>query len=339
MHDVFADAIEQLLSHHCPPQQVRRIEAGGDGGALWSELLASGFADALVPEAAGGAGLTTRECFPIVFACGYHALPLPFAQTLLVRGLLARAQETGTVSCPQGPIAIADHSERCADGAIRCARVSFGGVAQWILAELDDTAFLLPVAAASRSGANGHAVLSVDLCWSSLPPDAREIHGVFDCRVIGAAIHAALLAGAQQRVLTMTLAYANDRSQFGKAIGKFQAIQQQLSVLAEQVYAAKMAAQIGFDDALVPAPLKVAVAKARASEAATTVAATAHAIHGAMGFTEEYDLQLYTRRLHEWRMACGSESYWYHRLGDAARASTQRRAVDFVREDILAGRA
>ncbi|EER57626.1 acyl-CoA dehydrogenase domain-containing protein, partial [Acidovorax delafieldii 2AN] len=63
--------------------------------------------------------------------------------------------------------------------------------------------------------------------------------------------------------------------------------------------------------------LRVATAKARCSEAALAVAEFAHAIHGAIGFTEEYDLQLFTRRLHAWRQTAGSESYWHGVAGEA----------------------
>ena len=117
------------------------------------------------------------------------------------------------------------------------------------------------------------------------------------------------MAGAMQRVLEATLAYANDRAQFGKSIGKFQAVQQQLSVMAEQVFAARMAAEIGCaGDGIAPHPLRAAVAKARASEAAEKVVAIAHAVHGAIGVTAEYDLQLHTRRLQEWRADFGSQA-------------------------------
>jgi alkylation response protein AidB-like acyl-CoA dehydrogenase len=61
----------------------------------------------------------------------------------------------------------------------------------------------------------------------------------------------------------------------------------------------------------------VAVAKARASEAAPLVANSAHAMHGAIGITAEYDLQLLTRRLHDARMADGSEAHWHRVLGEA----------------------
>jgi alkylation response protein AidB-like acyl-CoA dehydrogenase len=70
-----------------------------------------------------------------------------------------------------------------------------------------------------------------------------------------------------------------------------------------------------------------AVAKARASEAAQWVAAAAHALHGAIGITADHDLQLYTRRLHEWRMAHGSEDHWHRRIGVALLESADSAAA------------
>jgi alkylation response protein AidB-like acyl-CoA dehydrogenase len=144
---------------------------------------------------------------------------------------------------------------------------------------------------------------------------------------------AGLLVGAMKRAFELTLDYANQRVQFGKSIGKFQAIQHQLAVMAEQVAAAAMAAQAAFaagGAGLPPAPA-CAVAKARTSEAAAQVAAIAHAVHGAIGITEEYDLQLVTRRLHEWRVAHGSEAHWHGVLGRQLLASPLPTATDFVR--------
>ncbi|HSV46246.1 MAG TPA: acyl-CoA dehydrogenase family protein, partial [Ramlibacter sp.] len=116
------------------------------------------------------------------------------------------------------------------------------------------------------------------------------------------------------------------------AIGKFQAIQHQLSVMAEHVAAARMAAEAGFaSDSSRPTVSACAVAKARASEAAQQVASIAHAVHGAIGVTEEYDLQLYTRRLHDWRAAHGSEAHWHRLLGRLFVDSAAPLAVDFIR--------
>ncbi|MEN3291295.1 MAG: acyl-CoA dehydrogenase, partial [Burkholderiales bacterium] len=119
--------------------------------------------------------------------------------------------------------------------------------------------------------------------------------------------------------------------QFGRALAKFQAIQQQVAMLAEDTFAARMASSLVCDSAgVLPDVSGVAAAKVVASEAAARASGIAHAIHGAMGITEEYDLQLFTRRLLIWRMQYGSESYWAARVG-AALLDDGRTTWEFVR--------
>ena len=96
--------------------------------------------------------------------------------------------------------------------------------------------------------------------------------------------------------------------------------------------AAHMAAQLGCaSDTVVPDRVRVAVAKARTSEAALEVAALSHSIHGAIGFTHEFDLQLFTRRLHAWRQAGGAESYWHSVLGRELVDHRNGLALDLIR--------
>jgi len=167
-------------------------------------------------------------------------------------------------------------------------------------------------------------------------------------RELAAVVTAAQIVGALERVLELSVTFANQRVQFGRPIGKFQAIQHPLAVMAEQVTAARLAAQIGCqtnapaddeanDEAsrLRPDRLRAAVAKARTSEAAAIVAPMAHAIHGAIGITAELDLQLYTRRLHAWRAEHGSELAWQRVLGEAVLASDEPLILDFMRGALL----
>lgn len=321
MDEIYIDALRSVLNDHCTLQVVRDIEGGQPAGRLWHALEQSGFADALLPEADGGAGLSLGDAFPLLELCGAHVLPVPLAETMVARALLAKAG----LKPPTGSIALA-RGRRLADGTLVCERVSCGRVADWVLAGLDDTCLLLPADAASASDAV--AALGATLAWpAAVLTNAQPLPVAADLRVLQASVLAAQLAGALASVFTRTLQYANDRNQFGRPIGKFQAIQHQLSVISEHVFAARMAARIGCSTDR----LRVAIAKARTSEAALEVAALSHSIHGAIGFTEEFDLQIYTRRLHAWRQAGGSESYWHDVIGSELVDHRQDLALDLIR--------
>lgn len=326
MDDIFAAALRQLLVDQCTPQRIREIESGQSAVPLWNKLQESGFADALLSEAQGGAGLALPDVFAMLELCGSHAVPVPLAETMLARSLLAGAG----VERPKGSITFGPEATN-ADGGIRCRLVPCGRVANWVLVAHGSACLLLPVAQAEARPAV--FALDADLAWSAAAVEAAQrLAGQHDLRTLQACICAAQLSGALMSVFTRTLQYANERSQFGRPIGKFQAIQHQLSVISEHTFAARMAAQIGcYSDSGIPDRLRVAVAKARTSEAALEVAALSHSIHGAIGFTEEFDLQLFTRRLHAWRQTAGSESYWHTVLGEELVDRQLGLALDLVR--------
>ena len=134
------------------------------------------------------------------------------------------------------------------------------------------------------------------------------------------------MAGALDTILSLTVRYTAERSQFGRPIGKFQAVRQQVAVLGGEVAAAGRAA----DDAVLAADrgdatLQIAAAKARVGEAAGVCAEISHQVHGAMGFTHEHSLHQFTRRLWSWRDEFGPEVYWATQLG---RSLAERAAND-----------
>lgn len=357
MDSLFADAAERLFAQTCTPDVIRQVERDGHAAAApaWQACEAAGFADALVPEAAGGAGLTLADALPVVMAAGRHLCPYPIAHTLLARAWLSRAgwpleasgialgggaSSAGASGAHApglnarsinalGAIALAPHGLAIHGGRITGSNVAWARVADHVLARIDGQAWLLPMRAATLQPSGVHGSLDAGVCWALA--DAERIASDEPLDTLSAATHAGLMAGAMERVLAMTLDYANQRTQFGKPIGRFQAVQQQISVMAEQVWAARMAAQLAFQGADgVPQASLAALGKARTSQAAPLVADIAHAVHGAIGVTEEYDLQLYTRRLREWRLADGSESYWHERIGAQALASSAD-ALTFLR--------
>lgn len=316
MADMLAHSAGQVFTALSAPAEVRRIEAGGSWETLWSEIAAAGFADALVPEEAGGAGLNGSDVAVLLFLAGAHALPLPLGQSMIARAAAARC---GLV-LPEGPVAIADHPARNEGGRIVLVDVPFGAACRHVVAEIAGKWALLAADGARIERSGVHGSMSATLIWEKDAALASDLDGAeVDWLAAGAAVTAARMVGAMERALAMTVEHANQRVQFGKPIGKLQAIQQQISVMAEEVFAARMAASLG-----LALPLShdsaVAVAKSRAGEAAATAAAVAHAVHGAIGITEEFDLQLLTRQLHEGRTQYGSERYWNCKLGRAALA-------------------
>lgn len=149
------------------------------------------------------------------------------------------------------------------------------------------------------------------ICGSAMPESPVMLYA--------ALARAAMMAGAAQSVLHQSVQYANERAQFGRQIGKFQAIQQSLANLASEVASAHMAARVACESAgTVPRQFDVAVAKIRAGQAAGIAASIAHQVHGAIGFTYEHSLHRATRRLWSWRAEFGAESVWAELLGREA---------------------
>jgi len=119
------------------------------------------------------------------------------------------------------------------------------------------------------------------------------------------------MLGGADRVLDMTVNYAKERVQFGRPIGSFQAIQHHCANMATDVegcrYVTYQAAWRVSER--LPATQEVAIAKAWVSDAYRRVCALGHQSHGAIGFTKEYDLQLFTRRAKSAEVAYGDADY------------------------------
>src|SRR3546814_10445396 len=104
----FLEPFDRMIETLCDPAAVRAVEAGKPIAAMWQGIAESGFLDALVPTAHGGAGLTLADVHPLWPALGRHAVPLPVGDTMIARRLLAVAG----AACPEGPNAIAEAGDR-----------------------------------------------------------------------------------------------------------------------------------------------------------------------------------------------------------------------------------
>ncbi len=310
----------RMLDAAATPAVVRAIEHGGSAAALWSEIAESGFLDALVAEEHGGAGLSLGDIEPLIEALGARVVPLPVAETMVARALLANAG----VAAPEGPIALVTSLAQ---------PVPCGLVAEAALVDCGEELVLCDMVQLSPTPTGVTNSLAARV--SGKPEGKRLPRPASGLRAIAAVLRAALIAGAASRLCDVTTAYASERVQFGKPIGRQQALQQMLALMAEDMIACRIAAQLGASHGIDVPLVAAATAKVTSSSAAPRIAATAHAVHGAIGISEEYDLQLLTRRLHEWRMADGSEGYWSQILG-GERLSCADTSVDWIRQTVFA---
>lgn len=315
-------------------QDIRAAQLGQWAGACWGQVAEAGFPLAFVGETAGGFGIAAAEAIELLRIAGFYAAPIPLAETMLANRLLTEAgfeAASGPATFASVSGGVAAPLDRQGSGwRIRghAASVPWARHADAIavLAEHDARPFVVRLnrtaaditQGASLSGLPSDTVtLDVALPDEDVrPAPARWSHE--SLKAAGAALRVAEMAGALERVLEMTVTYANERVQFGKPIGKQQAVQQLLAALAGQAAACGGAAAIAgaaFDTLDVMA---IGAAKVRAGEAASIAAPIAHQVHGAIGFTEEHRLHFFTRRLWAWRDEFGSERYWSAILGRQA---------------------
>ena len=127
----------------------------------------------------------------------------------------------------------------------------------------------------------------------------------------GAIGKCAEMSGGGQQVLDMTVDYVKQRTQFGRPIGSFQAIQHHCANMATDVEGSRY---ITYQAAWrlsegLPARREVAMAKAWVSDAYRRVCALGHQSHGAIGFTKEHNMQLFSRRAKAAELAFGDSDY------------------------------
>jgi acyl-CoA dehydrogenase len=344
---IITDTATKIFQDLCEPDVVNKAEKGEWPTALWDALEESGLPLTWVSDEYGGAGAELADGFAVLRVSGRFAAPVPLAETLLAGWLLAEAK----IAAPSGPMTIAPVHEDGnitvgADGKLsgRARHVPFARNAEHIavVATQNGRPVIALVDAKSATispgiGLSGEARDTVS--FDGAPAlDVKPAPGLDPARLtlIAAAARAQQMAGALERILEQSVQYSLDRSQFGRPIAKFQAVQQNLAALAGEVAAASAAAdgaagavaQHGIASDITAA--QVAIAKLRVGDAAGSGAAIAHQVHGAMGFTYEHTLHHSTRRLWGWREEFGNETLWAERLGRMVAAADADELWPFV---------
>ena len=150
----------------------------------------------------------------------------------------------------------------------------------------------------------------VDKGWQILERIGRKAT-VLEC---------AFLVGLAQKDFEISVQYAKDRIQFGRPIGSFQAIQHKAADMVTDVDGARFImykAAWSVDQDMPEADMDVHMAKAWCSEATRRVVAHGQQIHGGIGFTKEYVIQLYFRRQKAGELAWGDGDYHRELVAEA----------------------
>lgn len=171
-------------------------------------------------------------------------------------------------------------------------------------AEIEGAGFTLVLTSEAEGGLGGTLTDAANVAWrcgwhgAPVPIVDMLLGEDTDCQK-GALLTAALMLGAMVRTLDIAVDHARTRTQFGRPLSKFQTIQHQLAEAASEVTITE-AALAGALDAYDTGQGRALLwnsAKAQAGTAATKVAATAHQVLGAIGFTEDHELHHFTQLL------------------------------------------
>lgn len=334
-------AVGRLFSH-LMAGEMPAADSAESLADLWNKVEELGIPNIFLPEAVGGFDGSWRDACVVFRRIGLHAVPAPIGETILARRWLLQAD----VQAPSGPLSMG----ACTNASIVTLPegLTFSGTvasAPWG-AEVDSILIAARVGAneywlllpTERGGDRVAAEASVNIAgdpratlhFRDVPVLAswRAADALTSFFAAGAMLRTAQMAGALEAALQLSIDYANERKQFGRSIGKFQAIQQQLAVLAEETAAAGCAALGACQAADIPAAggdsndsdlnnadFEIAAAKLRANRAAATATTIAHQVHGAIGFTREHSLHRFTLRLLAWRGEFGNDRHWAEHLG------------------------
>jgi alkylation response protein AidB-like acyl-CoA dehydrogenase len=323
-----AGVVRELLADRCTGADLRRLMTDGaarDAGR-WQAICDMGLPGLMLPEAAGGLGLSEVDLVLVAEACGYAALPEPLVEHAGVAAPLLAA--------------LGDHPlvrPRLAQAASGAVSVALGHSANPFVADADTAGLLLLVredglhlvepAAASLARHESIDPFRRLFAVSFEPSEATRVANPAQAAPLlavaldrGALFAAAQGLGLAQRCVDMAAAYAKERVQFGKPIGANQAVKHHLATCQTKiefarpvVYAA--AAQIGRQD--LHSRARVSHAKLAALTAADLAARTAIQVHGAMGYSWEVDAHFHLKRTLALTGAWGDEAF--HRARVAQR--------------------
>ena len=309
------DSLDGFLRDQAPLDTIRAITSGSVNAAdkLASGLEGMGLPGLIVPEAQGGSGLNLLDACLVQEALGYAIAPSTFLANTVVGRVLGE-------------------SDSVLAGGVAAGDVTFGLAVQELVSRRDGAGVIL-----TETGLSGSALMAMSaehathVCVSTddgvahiveapnvetlqsidrtrvfsilVLSDAQSLARISDTTSLLASARLLIAAdtlGAAQAMLDKAVAYAEERTQFGRVIGSFQAVKHLCAEMAAKlepcralVWHAAHALDTGDPEGVLMATL----AKAHISEVGTFVAKTATEVHGGMGFTDLLGLHYWFKRI------------------------------------------
>ncbi len=299
----FAASIDAALGAADVPGAVRAWAAGdaAPGRRVWEQLANLGVTALIVPEKFDGLDADPVDLVVALERLGRWCVPGPITESIAVAPVLL-GQDDRCAGLAAGEfmatVALPPHAPRAvdADNAGLVLLATGTGVAEAAVAgqheSVDPSRRLFDVTA---TGA----------------PWQADIQRAFD---FGALATAAQLVGSAEALLSSTVDYAKQRTQFGRVIGSYQSVKHKL---ADVHIAIELARPLVYGAALSCESRDVSAAKVAASDAALLAARSCLQTHGAIGFTQEHDLSLLLLRVQALRSAWGTPEAHRHRVLEA----------------------
>jgi len=310
IREIFAS----FFADRAGPDQARAAQPLGFDPEGWARLGETGAPGMGVPVDAGGGGASLADLVVVAEEAGANVSPLPLVDHTVTARLLAGLDAVGD-DVVSGA-AVAGLAVRPATGGL-ARSVPAGAVAE-VLVALEDNRLVVVRGAAPGEAQPNHADMPIahrsvqDGEVLAEGPEAVAAHAraVDEWR----ALTGSLLVGATRRAIGMAVDYVSERHQFGRPVGSFQAVQHGLADLpglcdGARLLVAKTAwagdrpgegvADMG-DNEVTDFAALAAMALVFAGEAALRATDRSLHYHGGYGFAEEYDIQLYYRRVRGW---------------------------------------
>jgi alkylation response protein AidB-like acyl-CoA dehydrogenase len=332
--DLTLDASQEAVAAHfarmfereCTTDVVRAAEPIGHSPELWAKLVGLEVPAVAAPEAAGGGGASMLEVFLIAEVAGRVLAPVPLVDHVVASRL---HPDEGIVT---GRLTAAFAPRPAEAGMWRL--VPSGAVAD-VVVGLDGDELVAVRGEPPPGPPRNHADAPLaDRSVTGAGVDDRLVigdRGGFERALVEwKLLQAAMLAGLAARSLEIATEYVTGRSQFGRPVGGFQAVQHALAdcvapVQGNRLLAAKAAwaldqglhgrVDVDGDDIEDPTTLAT-MAHVFAAETAAVVTARAVQFHGSYGVSREYDMQLYYRRARGWPLVLGDPEGQLSELAD-----------------------